>query len=271
MSQEAFPDQDPFQQSRELAEALLECASEFDIETPLTTSTLLRVLTGLSAAPNTVFPEAPSYRRECPGEPILRPGARLGSSHRFFDVVEARTSRRDFSNRPLSAESLISLLAWTFAKRDEVIAYDWRDAPLRYVPSAGGLASVDAYVVVNNVDQVPNGSYYYDFERGLVPRIEAEMGEKLANLVPGTSWLTRAGAVIIFVSNADRVEHKYQSMGAKLSMLDAGVAVGHADLVANALELRSCIIGALPAEDAADLLGLDSHQVAIVSLAVGSR
>jgi hypothetical protein len=61
-------------------------------------------------------------------------------------------------------------------------------------------------------------------------------------------------------------------MGFKLALLDAGVAVGHAELVATALELRATTLGGLPPDEVARLLRLDgSRRVPVVSLALGTR
>lgn len=263
--------QDPLVKADQLAHALEGCADDHGVATPYLTSSILRMITSLAAMPNSTFPDPPDYRVDYPVEPVLEPRATLTSQHGFFDVVKARASRRDFGAAPLAPELLTSVLAWTFGRRDETIAYDWRDAPLRYISSAGGLASIDAYVLVLNVDGLDNGSYYYDYERGLVPRVLAEMGETIASLVPGTAWLTRSSAIVVMVSDASRVDHKYQSMGPKLSLLDAGVALGHVELVTAALELRSCILGSLPADRLVELLGLEEHQVPLASIAIGGR
>lgn len=267
----ALVPEDAFGVADALAADLQARAIEAGLGTPYLTGSILRLLTSLVAAPNSTFPEPPAYRADYAAPAVLGPKAQLSSSHSFFDVVKARASRRDFGDSPMSPEAFTSVLAWTFGRRGETIAYDWRNAPLRYVSSAGGLACVDAYPVVLNVQGVPPGSYYYDYERGLVPRVQAEMSETIAALAPGSSWVSRSAAVVVVVADASRVDHKYKSMGAKLSMLDAGVALGHLELVAAALELRACILGGLSAERLAELFGLEQHQVPIAAIALGTR
>lgn len=265
------PTLDPFAQSEALAAGLVGSAEAEGVQRNSLTGTILSVLTKLSAEPNSAFPSPPTYRQDLPGAAFGDAKPVVASSHTFFDVVKARASRRDFGITPLPATTLTSLLAWTFGQRDHTIAYDWRDAPLRYCSSAGGLASVDAYCVALNVEGLENGSYYFDFERGLVQQFGGQMATRLAGLLPGTTWLERASALVVLVANPDRVDHKYQAMGAKLSMLDAGVAMGHLELVATALEMRSCVLGSLPAEILAELLCLGDEQLPLVSLAVGTR
>src|SRR6185436_16970388 len=111
---------------------------------------------------------------------------------------------------------LHGLLHWTVGSRGTTIAYDWRNAPQRFVPSAGGLASVDAYVLVNNVEGLEPGSYYYDYRSGLIGVSRGYMAQKVADLMPGQAWLSRAAAVLVFVGNTKRVSHKYDVMAFKL-------------------------------------------------------
>ncbi|OKL53163.1 hypothetical protein BSZ39_10985 [Bowdeniella nasicola] len=262
---------DPFAQTEILTAGLKRTADEAQIEAPSLTATILTIMAKLRSEPNSAFPTPPDYRRDLPGDVVGTAKPSIASTHGFFDVIKARASRRDFGVSAISKEALVSLLAWTFGQRDTTIAYDWRDAPLRYCSSAGGLASIDGYCIVFNVDGVDNGSYYYDYERGLVRQFSGEMGQRVARLIPGMTWLERAGALIVLVSNPDRVDHKYGAMGAKLSLLDAGVATGHLELVATALELRSCILGSLPDEALSELLCLEEGQVPLLSMAVGSR
>ena len=166
----------------------------------------------------------------------------------------------------------MAVLHWTFGARGETIAYDFRDAPLRYAPSAGGLASSDAYVIANRVDGLDRGSYYFDYRRGLLPISSGDMAQRVADMNPEQSWVAGAAAVIVVVGNADRVQHKYGAMGFKLLLLDAGVAIGHAELVATALELRAALLGGLPARELALLLRIDGEtRVPLASLAVGTR
>lgn len=268
----AAPQVGEFARAGAIADRLTEVAAEFGLPTQSIAQVVTSLVVELVDQPNTVFEEPPVYRRPYAAEPVTGPGPTIGSTHDFFSVVRARASRRDFALTPLDQDRLVSLLAWTFGRRGTEIAYDFRGAPLRYVPSAGGLASTDGYVVVNRVDGLAPGSYYYDFERGLVPLVAGHMSHKLAALLHDSDWVARAAVVVICVVDTSRVAHKYGTMGAKLGLLDAGVALGHLELVANALELRGTLLGGLPADDVAALVGLpDTTLIPVGGLAVGTR
>ena len=262
---------DPFSRAKALAAELCELAARYDLPSGHAVAALTGFVSELIVNPNTIFENAPEYVRDlAPVVPVEHQV--VSSTHQFFDVLKARASRRDFGSDALDLPRLESLLGWTVGQRGETIAYDYRGAPLRYVPSAGGLASVDAYVIVNNVAGMECGSYYFDYRQGLVPISRGFMAQKVADMTPGQDWLARAAAVVIFVGNTERVEHKYGPMGFKLMLLDAGITAGHAELVAAALEIRATLLGGLPAAGLSPLLKIDGrHRVPLATLAVGTR
>ena len=169
-----------------------------------------------------------------------------------------------------SGSAVLSLS--TFGTRGTVMAYDFRDTPLRFVPSAGGLACVDAYVVCGRVDGVASGSYYFDAEQGLMTLVEGIMMPNLAQLLPDQGWVSECAALIVLVGNSGRTKGKYGTMAPKLALLDAGVCLGHLELVAAALELRATILGGLPADELRKALRLtDRDRVPLASIAIGTR
>ena len=264
---------DPFEQSRAIEHDLMELAERHGLPAGDVVDSVLALLTTLSAQPNAVFDEYPEYRRELAAPPALAlVDPPVTSTHGFFDVVRSRASRRDFGTGPLDGPRLLALLHWTFGVRGTTLAYDFRDTPLRFAPSAGGLASIDAYVVTGAVDGLEPGSYYFDAEQGLIPLVEGIMLPKLAGLLAGQEWLSGANALVVLVSNTGRVKTKYGSMAPKLALLDAGVGLGHLELVAAALELRATILGGLPAGELRKALRLpEPDRVPLASIAIGTR
>lgn len=259
------------EKSARLASSLESVARDHGIESQTITGKVLQMIASLVVEPKSSFPAPPNYRREVNGDVVAGPTPVMYSSHGFFDVVKARASRRDFGGESLPRDVLASILAWTFGKRDETIAYDWRGAPLRYCASAGGLASIDGYCLALNVEGLDEGSYYFDYERGLICTFAGSIAERLAGALPGMEWLERASAVVVLVGNPDRVDRKYGAMAAKLCLTDVGVAAGHIEMVATAMETRACILGSLPVDLLSDTLGLEPDQMPLVSIAIGTR
>mgnify|MGYP000869148484 CR=1 FL=1 len=266
------PETNPFELAETVSERLAALAEELGLPHDTCASAVVNMIAVLVDAPNSVFETPPEYVRQVDAEEATVPGPVVATTHEFFAVLRARASRRDFAGVPLDKERLVSLMAWTFGVREKTVAYDFRDAPMRYIPSAGGLASTDGYVIVNNVEGMRPGSYYYDMYRGLVPLVEGHMSQKVSGLLHDSDWVSRSAAVVVCVLNTARVARKYGRMAAKLGLLDVGVALGHAELVANALELRSTLLGGLPSDEMARLLGVDdASMVPLGALAVGTR
>lgn len=198
--------------------------------------------------------------------------APLKSSHDFFSVLEARASRRDYGPNPLDYERLCAILQWTFGIRGYTVGYDYADLPLRYIASAGGLVSCDAYVIVNRVEDIESGSYYFDATAGFKLLARGMMLPHIAYAIPNQDWLAEAALLVVAVTNLDRVAHKYSEIAAKLALLDVGIALAHLELVSTALELRSTVLGGLPTDDLRRVLCLDDpRRIPIASVAIGPR
>lgn len=235
-------------------------------------SDLLVLLTKLISIPNPIFDSPREYVRWDLDGPVIPWQPAATASHDFLQVLAARESRRDFADHPVPVRVLLSALWWTFGIRGTSIAYDYRGAPLRFVPSAGGLASVDAYVVAHRVDGLESGAYYVDSTQGLRLVGEGHMIHRLAASTPEQEWVAESAALVVFVANPTRVTAKYGATAAKLMLLDAGAALHHAELVCASHELRATILGGVPAADLEDLLDLQPGvHVPLATLAVGAR
>ena len=248
-------------------------AEENDLSAIDVSEILLQMITSFVSEPTNVFENFPEYIRPIESSRVVSlDSTPTQSSHEFFAVIEARASRRDYGPEPLDRDLMCALLQWTFGIRGTTLAYDFRDAPLRYVASAGGLSSCDAYVIVNRVDGVEPGSYYFDAEEGFKLLARGTMLPYLALILPDQAWLTEAAILVVAVTNLDRLAGKYGEMAAKLSLLDVGVALGHLELVSTALELRAAILGALPIAELRNALCLDDlRRIPIASIAIGTR
>lgn len=255
-----------------LETAILEAVEECGFEAPSVAHALMHMIVSMESIPKGTFQERPEYVRQVDFAVVASPQPSITSTHSFFSVLEARSSRRDFDISKLDSKRFVSVMAWTAGKRGTALAYDRAGAPLRYIPSAGGLNCIDIYAIANNVEGIEAGTYYYDYDEGLKLIRSGRMIDKVAEMYSQPRWLRRSAAVLVFVANIDRLEIKYGSLAARLALVDAGVAVGHAELVANALELRATILGALPSDELGRVLEIDhTSRVPLVSLSLGTR
>jgi SagB-type dehydrogenase family enzyme len=148
-------------------------------------------------------------------QPLAPPREQAGRS--FSETVQRRGSTRRFSHAPLSAVELATTLAAATAPFDA-------DFP-------PGL--VDLYLIVNAVDDVVPGAYFYD--RGahaLEPLKRGNFRRESAYLCLEQPLGGDAAAVIYFLAPLDAVLAIYGDRGYRLVNLDAGIAGGRAYLAA---------------------------------------
>lgn len=178
------------------------------------------------------------------------------------EVINRRSSVRDFKRSVLSLEKLSALLDQSCGVRGTMSAYNRRDVTLRNFPTAGGLQCTEFYLVVNEVEGVPQGLYHYSSTQNCLERIErGNFRWRVANCAPQHEWLAEASVVILIASDISRLTWKYGPCKSyRLAHLETGVASQNLHLVATALELGSCMVFGFDDELTDSLLGLDGRQ-----------
>jgi len=186
----------------------------------------------------------------------------------FFDVIEARRSRRDFA--PLEAEDLSTVLwftAKTFSSRREEGGYLWQHRP---TPSAGGRHPID--ILIKNQHPDRDAFYLYDSLAHALCKLEIydeEAGEEL--LCEIETALPIGGATIMcFVAQFDRALSKYE-YGESLVWRDSGALLTSIYLVAEALELSCCGLGITGEPWTARLLGAQNVVCGVGGCLCGAR
>ena len=187
------------------------------------------------------------------------------------DVIDARTSRRDYSGGPLSLEELSTLLYRGYGVRGAITAYNLPDVPLRVVPTAGGLQSVDVYLAVNAVETLEQGLYHYDAIGHALEKLDTGiMRWRISECCARHEWLAYAGVVLILVPNLPRLYWKYGRRAYRMIHIDSGIVNQNLHLVATSLNLPSCMVMGFQDDDLNDVLNLDGRdEFATIMLAVG--
>jgi SagB-type dehydrogenase family enzyme len=104
-----------------------------------------------------------------------------------------------------------------------------RSGRWRVAPTAGGLGSVELFVLSRGTDLLPAGAYHYLGTEHVL--------EVLGHVPPGDGRDT--GLIVVGVGRLDKARRKYGSLGYRLVHLDAGVALSYRHDLAAALGLRS--------------------------------
>jgi SagB-type dehydrogenase family enzyme len=182
-----------------------------------------------------------------PDVPLPRPDDPLAHA------MEKRLARRAFSDVPLDARQLGSLL-YGFAERRTP------DAPRgrRHVASAGGKYAVEVFALLFRAEGALGGSIaYYDADTHALTRVGptpswADLRETCALEVDG-----EPAALFVIVAFPERMTTKYGERGGRFVLLECG-AYAHALALRAAQEgLAGVEVGALHDDAFAKLLGVD--------------
>jgi SagB-type dehydrogenase family enzyme len=149
---------------------------------------------------------------------LLPPRARAGRG--LGETIQRRASTREFGHASLTAEELATVL-WAATRPLEA------DAP-------GGL--VDLYLIVNRVEGVAPGAYFYrPATRALETLATGDFRNRSAYLCLEQPLGGDAAAVIYWLASLDELTRVFGDRGYRLANLEAGLAGGRAYLAAYAL------------------------------------
>ncbi len=226
---------------------------------------VLRNITAYTAPP--VIKEYPHRER------FALPTELLPLPHPLSQVLAKRASRRDFSKGPLSLAELGSLLHHAYGVRSRALAYNVKGFPSRFVPSTGGLQSVEIYFTVNAVEGLPQGLYHYNPAAHAVEQLEqGNFRRKVVRLCIFQDWLDAASVVLFLTSDMKKVEWKYGRRGYRFVHVDLGIVAQTLHLVATSLKLRSCMIAGYQDEAVHEMLQIDGRTEFIgLLMAIGRK
>nr|WP_241728587.1 SagB family peptide dehydrogenase [Nocardioides zeae] len=207
-------------------------------------------------------------------EEVLPPAADLG------EVLAARRSSYRYGAVPVPLPDLAALLRAALGVQRTVRLPDGRSRALSVAPSAGGLPSLTAYVVVRGPGvglpgaPVPAGVHRVDLradEPALVPVRGGDPTPFLARALDQPELADRAGVVVALVARLDTTLDRYPARHYRTLHVDAGVALGHLYLAATALGLPGVAVMGYDDTALDALLDLPEDQFTTVLFALGSR
>jgi SagB-type dehydrogenase family enzyme len=178
----------------------------------------------------------------------------------FTEVLETRRSiRKHDDSEPVGIAQLGEFLFRTARTRSvrKPGAIELVDRPY---PSGGGLHELQLYLIVATVSGLEPGMYRYDgWDHALEPVAPFDAAVRLmarqAAASIGMTGLPQA--VLVISARFGRTMWKYQSMAYALVLKNVGVLMGSMYLVAAAMRLAPCAVGAGDAGHFARVTGLD--------------
>jgi SagB-type dehydrogenase family enzyme len=221
---------------------------------------------------------APPRTKEIPGAPVV-PLATHPVTPANLDLptcLARRRSVRAYDERPLARHDLELFLQLATRDRAARESPPSDRPPSRVHPSAGALYPLEIYPVLYAVDGIDAGLYHYR----PVDHALAALASDPAHRDALREWARHKMAVrstvgpqVLFLVTAvfGRTCWKYTGMAYQAILMETGALYQTMYLVATALGLGPCAVGAFPERATAELLGVDSRdesQVGMFALGV---
>ena len=192
-----------------------------------------------------------------------------------------RKTERDFSERPLSSETISSLLFWSvgliherwaeglFGKTSSVIASEAKQSNFRRpYPSGGARFPVEIYLAVFNGGDLEEGAYHYNVKEHALELIQQASFENIRQALP-YDFAKKAAMAILLSFIGERTMKKYGNLGYKLGLLEAGHIGQNIYLVGAALGLGVLALGGMDYEVVQKELDLGEEETVFYQLVIG--
>ena len=187
------------------------------------------------------------------------------STKKFLnEILMKRKSIRDFSGKPINIQELSYLLwASTGIQRRE-FGYDFRTAP-----SAGALYPIETYLIINNVENIPQGVYHYLIKDHALEELKlGDLSIDIAKAALDQNMCATAGVVFIWTAIFNRSKCKYGQRAYRYIYLDAGHIAQNLVLASTSLNLGSCPIAAFYDSEVNNIVGVDGVEESVIYMSV---
>jgi SagB-type dehydrogenase family enzyme len=186
----------------------------------------------------------------------------------LWKAIEQRRSLRSYDSKPLTQQEL-SFLLWSTQWVRDFRSNEKVEVAFRNVPSAGARHPFETYLLINKVEGIKPGLYYYHpIKHGLVL---FEEGEQCADTVCKATFdqeMVKTDAVtFIWVAVPQRTTWRYSQRGYRYLYIDAGHVGQNLHLAAEAIDCGACMIGAYYDEGMNEILKLNGKSAFVIYMA----
>ncbi|UCG02807.1 MAG: SagB/ThcOx family dehydrogenase [Candidatus Heimdallarchaeota archaeon] len=190
----------------------------------------------------------------------------------LINAINARKSRRGYTNDPFTLEELSFLLWVTQGVRE--IDIDRRHGKIkttkRTVPSGGSRHPYETYLVVNRVIGLQPGIYRYlaiEHKLCVLSLINSDLAEKMIDSCHGQKFAGRAAIVFIWAVIPYRIEWRYSIAAHKGIAIEAGHICQNLYLACEAIGAGTCAIAAYDQGKIDSIIGVDGEDEFTVYIA----
>ncbi len=185
-------------------------------------------------------------------------------------VQAARRSIREPGDAPLAVADLGEFL-FRVGRVEDVWQIGAMDFAARPYPAAGALYELELYLAASDCEGLAPGLYHYAAEHHRLARA-GSADELLAAAAAGMGVTHTPQAAIVIAARFPRIAWKYGPLAYSLMLKDVGVVMQTMCLVATAMGLGACAVGAGDADAFAAATGLDPEdETSVGELCLSSR
>lgn len=186
----------------------------------------------------------------------------------FLELIEIRTSRRQYGQDHLSLQDL-SYLLWCTQGVKMVMP---GNATFRTVPSAGARHAFDTYILVNRVEGLEPGIYRFMAIDHVLAEVQIDSGlcEELTEACLNQQIVKTSAVTFFWVAATERMTWRYGERGYRYLFLDAGHICQNLYLAGQTIHCGTCAIGAFDDGKVNEILGVDGEtQYTVYAASVG--
>ena len=149
---------------------------------------------------------------------------RITCESEFARVLETRRTWREFAAPPVTLEKLAQLLWWSFGVQGWAKIAGVGNLALKTSPSGGALHTLEAYVLVRNVEGLAAGIYHYEAAGHRLELLRKGLrGGEIGKMLGGQRWAGGAAFVVLLTAVFERTQWKYEHARAyRVVLAEAG-------------------------------------------------
>lgn len=195
---------------------------------------------------------------------VKLPEPKYNSKVSIEKALLERRSVREYKNNSLALAE-ISQLLWASQGITDPRGF-------RTAPSAGALYPLEVYVVVGNVDNLPDGIYKYK-PRGheLVLVAKGDKRDELCAAALGQASIKYSAAVIVFAAAYERTTKKYRERGIRYVHMEVGHAAQNTYLQSVSLNLGTLVVGSFNDREVKKVINMPNEEQPLYIMPVGKR
>lgn len=184
------------------------------------------------------------------------------------DVIAARRSNRNFLTGQLDLTEVSAIMQWSYGVTAEVGIPGGARQRFRAAPSAGALYPAEIYIGARAVRGLETGIYHYEVPDASLALLDrGDPTDRLYEICCGQDHARQAGIVVMITAVLERTKRKYGERGYRYVLLDIGHLAQNLYLACTALGVAVTTTAAFFDDEAADLLGIDGCDEAVMYVA----